>query len=183
MKTFIKIAVWVVMVGALMVPGLSWANEPVDPGTDPYGVAQTAGQAGLPETVAGAYSIGSAVGNIVSSVLALIGILFFILILYAGFTWMTARGDSGKIDKAKSVLEDAVIGMLLVSAAYAIANFMFGTVVGGGKCAAMGGQCMTKPACDASKGIQAPTDSSTETICPTPAAGKSGQIICCVPKS
>ena len=117
-----------------------------------YGIGATVKEAQLPMSVAGSGGVAGVAGNIVASALAFVGVIFFILVLYAGFMWMTARGDSGKIDKAKSVLEDAVIGVVLVSAAYAIANFVFGTVVGGGQCAAVGGVCMNSGQCEAGGG-------------------------------
>jgi len=166
------------MMGAMfLLPQVSWAAADIDQAKDPYGVGATAGQAGLKATVVGESDVASAIGGLVASALAFVGVIFFILVLYAGFTWMLARGDSGKIDKAKTVLEDAVIGMLLVSAAYAIANFMFGTVVGGGKCAAVGGVCTTGPSCTESGGFA----NQTAELCPgSPTAGSAGIIICCV---
>ena len=142
------------MVAIILVPNLAAASTVKydDKKEDPYGIGQTAGEAALPANVAGATDIGGAAGNVIAGILAFIGVIFFALVLYAGMLWMTARGDTSKIDKAKDILEDAVIGVVLVSAAYAIANFVFGTVVGGGQCAAVGGVCMDQTKCTASGG-------------------------------
>lgn len=93
---------------------------------DQYGLDQAAGQAGLKgKGVAGGTSVESVVGNVVSIALSMIGIVFFLLILYAGFNWMIARGNAEAVDKSKAIIEGAVIGLIIVMAAYAITNFVF----------------------------------------------------------
>lgn len=65
------------------------------------------------------------VNKVVSGLLALTAILFFGLITYAGARWMTARGNEEFATKAKDTIEAAVIGLIIVAAAYAITNFIF----------------------------------------------------------
>jgi len=43
---------------------------------------------------------------------------------------MTAFGSSEKADKAKSILEHAAIGLVIVLAAYAISTFVFSSLTG-----------------------------------------------------
>lgn len=61
----------------------------------------------------------------VALALSFLGVAFFILTLYAGFKWMTALGDSQKAEKAKEWLQAAVIGLIIVMAAYGISVFAF----------------------------------------------------------
>lgn len=96
----------------------------VEPKSD-YGIGATAKQAALPDEIAGSKTVPGIVGRVVAIVLSLMGIVFFLLILYAGLSWMIARGNTEKIDAAKDVLEGAVIGLILIMAAYAIATFVF----------------------------------------------------------
>ena len=84
----------------------------------------------LPTTVAGESDIPSVIGKIVGVGLSLIGVVFFILALYAGFTWMTALGNTEKVTKAKDILEAAIIGLVIVFAAYAISSFVFSAIQG-----------------------------------------------------
>jgi tetrahydromethanopterin S-methyltransferase subunit G len=42
--------------------------------------------------------------------------------------WMTAQGDSGKIDKAKGILKGAVIGLIIIFSAYSIAFFVIASL-------------------------------------------------------
>ena len=64
------------------------------------------------------------IGKIVGAALAFIGILFFILMIYGGFLWMTARGNEENVTKAKELIIAAVIGLVIVLAAYAITAYI-----------------------------------------------------------
>lgn len=98
-----------------------------------YGLSETQQATGglLPTGIAGKQTIPEVVGAIVSAGLGLIGVVFFLLILYAGFSWMIAMGNTEKVSKAKEMLEAAIIGLVIVLASYAIATFVF-TSLGGG---------------------------------------------------
>ncbi len=63
-------------------------------------------------------------GQIISVVLSFVGVLFLILMIYAGITWMTAQGNEQQVTKAKSLLINAVIGIIIVFAAYALVTFI-----------------------------------------------------------
>lgn len=64
------------------------------------------------------------VGDIVALLLSFVGIIFLILTVYAGFLWMTAQGNSSQVEKAKDLLINAIIGLVIVSAAYSITLFV-----------------------------------------------------------
>src|SRR3989344_2388879 len=49
------------------------------------------------------------VAIIIRSALSLVGIVFLVLTLYAGWLWMTAGGEEEKISKAKKLLSNGVI--------------------------------------------------------------------------
>jgi len=68
------------------------------------------------------------IGRIVQIFLGFLGVLAVILIIYAGFLWMTAGGDSGKVDKAKDYIKNAVIGMVIILAAYIITSFVLNQI-------------------------------------------------------
>ncbi|MBT4153151.1 MAG: hypothetical protein HOE53_00715 [Candidatus Magasanikbacteria bacterium] len=73
-------------------------------------------------------------GRIIANALSLLGVLFFIIIVYAGFIWMTARGDETLINKAKESVTAAIIGVVVILVAYAVTNLVFnsaGTPSGG----------------------------------------------------
>ncbi len=57
-------------------------------------------------------------------VLSLLGIVFVVLIVYAGFLVFTAAGNDENVSKAKKIIEYAVIGLIIIVSAYSITNFI-----------------------------------------------------------
>jgi len=54
------------------------------------------------------------------------GIVAVIVIIIAGITYATSTGDSGRITRAKNMVLYAVIGIVVLVAAFAITNFVIG---------------------------------------------------------
>lgn len=63
-------------------------------------------------------------GGLVGLILSFVGIIFLLLTVYAGFMWMTAQGNSSQVEKAKDLLINAIIGLVIVTAAYSITVFV-----------------------------------------------------------
>jgi amino acid transporter len=75
------------------------------------------------------------VANVIQALLGVMGLVAVIIILYAGFIWMTAQGDEDKVKKAKDMLKNGVIGLIIILLAYALATWavQIGTgIIGGG---------------------------------------------------
>ncbi|NQV90812.1 hypothetical protein HQ487_05425 [Candidatus Uhrbacteria bacterium] len=64
------------------------------------------------------------IGNIIGVLLSVLGIIFVVLVVYAGFLYLTSAGEPDKVKKAKTMLTQAVIGLVIIVAAYAIAAFV-----------------------------------------------------------
>ncbi|MDD4332597.1 MAG: hypothetical protein PHT51_00610 [Patescibacteria group bacterium] len=64
------------------------------------------------------------VGNVIKIFLSLLGVFFVVLTIYAGFLWMTARGDAEQVKKAQTLVTNAIIGLIIVVSAYAITYFV-----------------------------------------------------------
>ena len=62
--------------------------------------------------------------SVINVALGFLGIIAVGLILYAGFKWMTAGGSEDKITEARKLLFAGVIGLIIILAAFAIANFV-----------------------------------------------------------
>jgi len=116
MRIFKKIFLIVIIGILLFIPTVSFA--------DSYGLKKAADTAGLEKKVGSYNTPFEVIGGLVGAGLSLIGLLFFGLTLYAGIMWMIARGDSSKVDRAKEILESAIIGLVIVVSAYAIVNFV-----------------------------------------------------------
>lgn len=78
---------------------------------------------------ASGFERGVGLENIVSTVietfLGLLGIIFVVLMVLGGYTWMTAGGDESKIESAKKRITRAIIGLIIVVGAYSITYFVF----------------------------------------------------------
>jgi hypothetical protein len=61
-------------------------------------------------------------------VLGLLGLIGVVMVMYGGFTWMTAGGNEDKIEKAKKVISAAVIGMSIVIISWAIVTYFIGVL-------------------------------------------------------
>ena len=64
------------------------------------------------------------IGQVIKALISFLGVIFFILIVYGGFLWMTAGGSPEKVDKAKKIIINAVVGLILVMFAYAITLYI-----------------------------------------------------------
>lgn len=64
------------------------------------------------------------IGTVIGSLLSAVGILFFMLTLYGGFIWMTARGNEESVNKGKKTVIAAVVGLMIVVASYAVTNLV-----------------------------------------------------------
>lgn len=60
--------------------------------------------------------------------LGLLGLIFFFLIFYEGYKIMIARDDSSKIEEARERIKNLVIGLIVISLAYAIVAFAIGVL-------------------------------------------------------
>ena len=76
----------------------------------------------------GEFGVSQIVGVVVQAALALIGVVFLALMIYAGYNWMTARGEEEKVEKAKDTITRAFIGLIIVVGAYAIWKFVFASL-------------------------------------------------------
>jgi len=86
---------------------------------------------GLKKTAEKAYGVTNpkvdlpaTIGSIIGVVLSFLGIIFFVLIIYGGFMWMTARGNEEQVTKARKVVINAAVGLAVILAAYAITAFI-----------------------------------------------------------
>lgn len=79
--------------------------------------------------VGGQTDLPTLVGKLITALLSVLGIVFVILVIYAGFMYLSAQGDTTKVQKANKLLTQSVIGLIIVIAAYAISNFVIGVLV------------------------------------------------------
>ncbi len=122
-------------------PLLSWAQTPsptVSPMLDRLKTVGTGGG----YTEATDTTLMEIIGIIINTFLALLGVIFVVLIILAGYNWMTAQGEEEKITKAKDTIKASIIGLIIVVGAFAIWAFVSNYLVGGttGELPSGGGQ-------------------------------------------
>lgn len=64
------------------------------------------------------------IARIINLILSFLGVLAVLIILLGGFKWMTSQGSSDKVDEAKKLIGEGVVGLVIIFAAYAIASFV-----------------------------------------------------------
>jgi hypothetical protein len=64
------------------------------------------------------------IGQIIGGFLGVLGSVFVIIVIYAGFLWMTAGGNEEQVTKARKLMTNAVIGLIVIMMAFAITNFV-----------------------------------------------------------
>jgi cytochrome bd-type quinol oxidase subunit 2 len=80
--------------------------------------------AGYDQVTAGQNDAESVAGKVINIFLSILGVVFLILMILGGYHWMTAAGDEQKVTKAKSTITAAIIGLIIVVAAYAITFYV-----------------------------------------------------------
>lgn len=120
-KKLKNLAVLIFLVMILILPYFVFAQET----TAPLERLRTVGTGNGAYAQADEYKISEIAGIAVRAFLTLLGVIFLVLILLAGYHWMTARGEEEKVNKAKDTLTRAVIGLIIVVGAYAIWTFVW----------------------------------------------------------
>ncbi len=170
---------------SIMIPILAFA-------AGDYGAGKAAQTAGLTDVKGDVTDI---LGNVIGTALTFVGVLFFILMVYAGILWMTSRGNTDQADKALHTITAAIIGLILVIASYAITSFVFKSTTrfgggdsGGGESGLLS-ECLLPRQCLLYSGtIVPPTDAycddnnHSKVTC-TFNNPPTGQVWCCVPPS
>lgn len=123
MKKYLKkITSLIILIAFLVLPCIVLASQSMDNLKE---VGSGGGSSAPYSNTTNEYTMSQIVGQIIQAFLGLLGVIFLVLIIYAGFNWMTAQGEEEKVTKAKDTLQRAVIGLIITIGAYAISYFVF----------------------------------------------------------
>ncbi|HVM90996.1 MAG TPA: pilin [Verrucomicrobiae bacterium] len=131
MKLSIKNAIYAGTAATLSaLPAIASAQS-VDLNGNPFNrganaVANVAGKANIGGGTTDLYTI---VGRVVNVVLGFLGIVLLFYFIYGGFRWMTAGGDEKQVGEAKTMIRNAVIGLVIIMASYALSSFVLNNLV------------------------------------------------------
>ncbi len=70
----------------------------------------------------------SIIGNAVNGVLSISGIVLIVYLVYAGILYMQAGQEPKNALRAKQMILSAIIGLIIILAAYAVTTFVFSTL-------------------------------------------------------
>src|SRR3989339_1280872 len=68
----------------------------------------------------GARDLRTIIFAIINVLLGFLSIVAVLIIMYGGFVWMTSKGDPKRIEDAKNILKNAVIGLVIIFLAFSI---------------------------------------------------------------
>jgi type IV secretory pathway VirB2 component (pilin) len=68
------------------------------------------------------------IGQIINTLLGVVGSLALIMFIFGGITWMTAAGSQDKVKKGRDILVWATLGLVVVFASYSLVKFIIAGV-------------------------------------------------------
>ncbi len=128
-ESFLKFGSWVAVLPLILIPeavlaishtGLSKSASSLTAVGAGAGMAADTGGGGLPTLI----------GRFITVLLGVLGIIFVIMVIYAGILYMTAGGEDDKVKKAKKLLTQSIIGLVIIVSAYSISTFVISQLVG-----------------------------------------------------
>ena len=102
------------------------ADDACDPSV-PEAIRSASGCSNAPAPSA---SIQDIITNILYGIIAVLGLVAVVFIVKGGIDYMTSAGDAQKLQKAKSTILYAAIGLVISVLAFAIVNFTIGIISG-----------------------------------------------------
>ena len=79
---------------------------------------------GLDDPMQALSTVEILLSNVIGFLTVVSGITFAIYVVLAGLTWITAREESERISKSKQMLTNALVGLAIVAAAWALTGVM-----------------------------------------------------------
>lgn len=111
----------------LVIPGLVFATSTQtikDEGSSAERLDKAASTFGPYTATANETTLATTLGLVINVILSILGVIFIVIIILAGYQWMTAQGNEQNVTKATDSMSRAVIGLIVVISAYAIWTFI-----------------------------------------------------------
>ncbi len=122
-KIIMALSLFFVMGAIFLLPNLVSAQDPDLWGGGTPGVNEESLRA---ETGLGSSDPRIVAARVIQIALGFLAIITVSLIIYGGWMYMTSEGNEEKIEKAKKILKNAVIGLIIILSAFGIASFILG---------------------------------------------------------
>ena len=82
-------------------------------------------------TSGGETDLRAIIVNIINVFMGFLGTVAVCIVLYGGFKWMTAGGDTKGTEQARKLIINGIIGLVIVLTSYAIARFVLTSLMAG----------------------------------------------------
>lgn len=69
------------------------------------------------------------IGTIVGAFISFAGLTFIVLMIIAGYGWMTSNGSEEKIKKSSATIKASIIGLIVSLSAWVLWNFIFQALI------------------------------------------------------
>lgn len=125
-KTLLVLAASALAVGAVLF--IAPVSVEAFNGTVQSGVNAARGT-DVPSTLLGD---GGVLTTIVNALLFIIGFLSVIMLIFGGLRYIISGGNAAAVTTAKNTILYAIVGLIIAIFAYAIVNFVIGSLTGGG---------------------------------------------------
>ncbi len=96
----------------MLVKLLAQENEPIN--------LKDAGQFGKLTD----YSLSDIIGGLIKGALVVAAVIFFFMLVIGGIRWIASGGDKGATEAARSQITAALVGLVIVFAAWAIVTLI-----------------------------------------------------------
>ncbi|MCX6778943.1 MAG: pilin [Candidatus Magasanikbacteria bacterium] len=121
-----------ILVSLFLAPNILLAQTTPPVENNPVGLLKRAGTFSGYNSLTDELTMSQFIGRIIMVALSLLGVIFLVLTVYAGYLWFTAGGDDKKVEKAKEYLKNGVIGLVIVLASVSITAFVLGRLLNTG---------------------------------------------------
>lgn len=81
------------------------------------------------ETSGDSSSVEYIIAQTIKVILSFLGVIFLGLTIYGGFLWMTAHGNEDQVTKARKLITEASIGLVVILAAYIVTYYVVEKIV------------------------------------------------------
>ncbi|OGG11248.1 hypothetical protein A2Z00_01220 [Candidatus Gottesmanbacteria bacterium RBG_13_45_10] len=77
-----------------------------------------------PDYQRGGTALGKLISNVVGALFIAGFLLAFVSLILGGFNWISSGGDKTKLEKARDEITNAIVGFVVVAAAYALTKLV-----------------------------------------------------------
>lgn len=114
---------------ATVTPQATYAQAATCSGDPSSGLTGGAGCAKTSEQPGDLFGGGGIFTKIVNILLYIIGAIAVIMLIFGGIRYVLSGGDSAAVTSAKNTILYAVVGIIVAILAYAIVNFVIGSLI------------------------------------------------------